>query len=136
MLAVMITTSCVSAQENKGSDNVVKVPTRFDQACNTDIEKYCSNVQAGDGRIASCLYAHTDLLEGECYAATSQIGTILERVFDGIEVFYAACQVDLGKWCPEVKAGTGGQIACLQENLDNISAGCSAAMPGTTASGR
>lgn len=134
--ALLSVVSYVSAQENPPEEAATKVPTRFDQACDADINKYCAKVQPGDGRIASCLYAHTDLLEDACFDATSQIGVILEGVFDGIESFYAACQADLSEFCPGIEAGSGGQIACLQENLMKISAGCAAAMPGVTGAGR
>jgi hypothetical protein len=131
LMAALISTSClasVEADKSAEAEEGLRVQTEFDEACNIDIEKYCSKVQAGDGRIASCLYAHTDLLEDTCYDATGQIGAILEGVFDGIEAFYAACQVDLGKFCPGVVSG-GGQAPCLKSHLADISAGCAVALP-------
>jgi Golgi apparatus protein 1 len=126
LLAVLVSTSSFSSDE---AEEGLRVQLRFDQACNTDIEKYCSKVQPGDGRIATCLYAHTDLLEDTCFDATGQIGAILEKVFDGIESFYAACQADLGQFCPGVESG-GGQVPCLKEHLAEISAGCAVSLPG------
>jgi hypothetical protein len=136
LLALLSITACVSAQENHGADDAVKHPTRFDQACNIDIEKFCSNVLPGDGRIASCLYAHTDVLDDACFEATSQIGVILEDIFDYMEAFWIACQSDLNQVCQGVETGGGRVIDCLQENQMNISAGCNAAMPGVKGSGR
>ena len=123
MLIGMASITSVSATE-KGPEL-----QRFDQACRSDVEQYCAKVQPGDGRVASCLYAHTDLLTDECYAATSQIGVILEGVFDGIEAFYAACTADLREFCPGKQPGGGEQLSCLRENMASISPGCAAAMP-------
>lgn len=104
---------------------------QFDALCGADVEKYCPQVLPGDGRIAACLYAHTDLLEDGCYDVTERVGVVLEGLFDALEDFFSACQVDLELYCPDAKAGTGEQVSCLRENSGNISSGCNAALPGS-----
>lgn len=102
---------------------------RLDQACRVEIDSYCGQVTPGDGRVASCLYAHTDLLTDNCYEVTERVGVILEGVFDGMAAFYAACQVDLQQWCEDALPGTGQQVQCLRSHAAEISPGCSVALP-------
>ncbi len=42
--------------------------------CNTDIEKFCSDIQPGEGRIAKCLTNHREKLSGRCSDAGKQLG--------------------------------------------------------------
>jgi hypothetical protein len=122
----LITTMSISSVSAEDKEQAVQ---RFDQACGSDIKEYCSLVQVGDGRISACLYAHTAQLTDSCYAATERVGIILERVFDGIELFFAACSTDLQEFCPDTQTGTGAPLACLREKLAEISPGCVAALP-------
>jgi hypothetical protein len=133
LMAALISTSCLSSEGAAKVEDAGKVQmtTQFHQACKSDTEKFCSDVQPGDGRISACLYARTDVLEDSCYKATTRIGMVLESVFDGIESFHAACGADLNKFCQGVPAGAGGLIGCLKKNIAEVSAGCAVAIPGS-----
>ena len=102
---------------------------RFDQACGGDIAAFCANVTPGDGRLESCLYAHSDLLSDECYDATSAVAERLEGLFDNIAMFHEACIADIQTYCAGTEAGGGRIIKCLRSNDRSITAGCAAAMP-------
>ena len=39
------------------------------QACSPDVQKFCSNVPAGDGRVMQCLHQHQSELSDACKAA-------------------------------------------------------------------
>ncbi len=126
MSVTLITTMFISSVSAETKEQAVE---RFDKACGSDIKQYCSKVQPGDGRISACLYAYTPQLTDNCYAVTDRVGIILEKVFDGIELFYAACSTDLQKYCSDKQPGTGEPLACLREKLAEISPGCVAALP-------
>lgn len=72
--------ACYYAHEDKlSSDCVTALYSAFDMlnaeinalthvasVCLNDIEQYCANTDAGDGRIAKCLGYHSDQLSEEC----------------------------------------------------------------------
>lgn len=101
----------------------------FNQACGADIADVCSEVTPGDGRIQACLYAHQDTITDACFAATEQSGVILERVFDRYNGLYEACGADIQTHCGDVEFGGGNLIMCLNENLAEVSEGCTAELP-------
>lgn len=45
----------------------------FAQECETDIENYCSEVEAGDGRILACLDSHAENVSDSCKQAVVDI---------------------------------------------------------------
>ena len=46
------------------------------QACEDDVQQYCTGVKPGEGRIAQCLKTHKDKLSTEC---KTQIADLLEK---------------------------------------------------------
>ncbi|MEM6621541.1 MAG: cysteine rich repeat-containing protein [Pseudomonadota bacterium] len=104
------------------------------EACGTDIEELCANVEPGEGRISACLYAHNSVLSDQCHAATEPVALLLERVFDRMQATYAACGEDIAEFCGDIAPGGGRVLQCLKANGETISVGCSAAissLPGT-----
>ena len=101
--------------------------------CGEDIAKYCSRVLPGDGRVQSCLYAHQDMITDSCFEVTEQSSVMLERLFDEFNGFYNACAADLNTHCSDIDAGSGAQIACLAENVDDISLACQERVPSLVA---
>lgn len=96
----------------------------FHEACAYDINFYCQDVEPGDGRIASCLYAHSDTLTDACHAATDDIGRIMEGFFDRLQALHAACAPDVEKHCSGETLGNGQLLMCLKSQSD-ISKSCS-----------
>ena len=45
----------------------------FAQECEADIENYCSDVEAGDGRILACLDSHSENVSDSCKQAVVDI---------------------------------------------------------------
>jgi hypothetical protein len=78
---------CIMAHEDKvsskcdlaiyeASRNLERALNRIEEAadaCWQDIEKNCSNVEAGGGRIAQCLQAKTASLSSACQTAVSKL---------------------------------------------------------------
>jgi len=96
----------------------------FKEICSADLNKYCSSVTPGDGRVTSCLYAHSDRLTEGCFAATEIIGRVTEGFFDGVTMTYEACASDIQKQCAHGQAGSGKIVMCLMTNSENVSEAC------------
>ena len=47
----------------------VNALTEVADQCSGDIEKFCANTEAGDGRIAKCLGYHSEEISGQCSTA-------------------------------------------------------------------
>ena len=79
--------------------------------CKAELEKYCSNVTPGEGRILACLYAYGDKLSGRCeyalYEARGATRTGGGRPF----LCRNECSADLKKYCAGVEAAEG-RLAC------------------------
>ncbi|MEM7269375.1 MAG: cysteine rich repeat-containing protein [Pseudomonadota bacterium] len=99
------------------------------EACSAEVADFCEEVQPGEGRLAACLYAHTDLLGDECFAATAVSSVILERLFDRIQVVAESCEADIAELCGDEPAGAGRVYACLRDNKSNLSASCEGSLP-------
>lgn len=99
----------------------------FHEACAYDIGFYCSDVLPGDGRIAACLYAHTDTLTDACFAATDNSARILESIFDLLQETKAACASDVQEFCASEKIGAGRMLQCLK-STEGVSEQCTATL--------
>lgn len=109
-------------------------PASFAQAglldsCSADVTEFCAEVQPGEGRLAACLYAHTDLISDDCYAATEPTSLILERLFDRIQIVAESCEADITAYCSSVPAGGGQLYECLKTNRSALQPACAAALP-------
>ena len=96
------------------------------EACEAQIEQYCSAVTPGNGRLISCLYAHEDHLDETCANTISDIGDIMDHVFATIRDAMATCAPDIEKQCPNTQFGGGRIMTCLQENSADITTECRA----------
>jgi len=83
-------------------------------ACKPDAEKLCQGVQAGQGRVASCLRQHQDQLSGEC---REKIAEAQNR---------HPCMKDAERLCKGVQPGEGRIMQCLHEHEAELSAECKA----------
>ena len=81
------------------------------EPCKADIEKFCKNVQPGQGRIEKCIQRHEAELSPACRNLVTE-----ER----------ACEADASKFCKGVKPGGGRIVNCLKQHQAELSAGCGA----------
>ncbi len=86
-------------------------------ACNADIEKFCKDVQPGQGRIVNCMQQHEAELSAAC---RDQIAEAREKT----QAFAKACKPDAEKFCKDVKPGQGRIIRCLKQHQTELSADC------------
>ena len=55
-------------------ERFVQALTYVANECGDDIDKYCASVQAGEGRILSCLDAQSSNLQARCTQALKDVG--------------------------------------------------------------
>ena len=89
------------------------------EACKEDVEKFCSDVEPGAGRIARCLGQHKDQLSETCKARGKELA-------DKLQGFMQVCGADIDTHCAGVKPGEGRILKCLQEHKSDLSPDCSA----------
>ncbi len=92
--------------------------------CNAELEKFCSNVTPGEGRMLACLYAYGDRLSGRCEYALFDAAAQLERAVAAITYAVNECSADIKKFCGSVEAGEGRILECLQKNDAKVSSRC------------
>ncbi len=98
------------------------------EACQSEMDAYCSQVTPGGGRVLACFYAHQDKLSGRCEYALYDTAALLEQFAAATTYLAKACRDDLHKFCSEVKIGEGRVGMCLLEHKPEVSEGCSKAM--------
>ena len=88
-----------------------------DNPCAADIQKYCSDVTRGGGRVVACLKAHEDKLSPQCRASMEESKKKVREAID-------SCKSDTQKFCANVKPGQGRVAACLKAHEDRLSPEC------------
>lgn len=106
-------------------DDIVEYVTN---ACEEEIQNYCSQVTPGEGRLLACFYAFEDKLSGQCQYALYQAAAALEDFADAVTLLATECHDDLVTFCADVELGEGRVGTCLLDHKDEVSAGCSQAI--------
>ena len=98
------------------------------KGCAAEIEKFCSQVTMGEGRLLACFYAHEDKLSGQCQYALYDASAQLERAVSALNYVAGQCDDDIMKHCANVQMGEGRIIDCLKANSETVSAACTQAI--------
>ena len=96
--------------------------------CKIEIEKYCSQVTPGQGRILACLYAHEDKLSAKCEYALYDAAAQLERAVAALSYVANECNADLDKYCESIEPGKGRLLECLDKHDKQVSKRCKQAI--------
>ena len=96
--------------------------------CKMEIEKYCSQVTPGQGRILACLYAHEDKLSAKCEYALYDVAVQLERAVAALSYVANECDEDLDKYCASIAPGKGRLLECLKKHDKQVSKRCKQAV--------
>jgi len=124
-VVLLAATPATWAQEPQSVEDLVM---HVVEACETDLESYCSQVTPGEGRLLACAYAHGDKLSGRCEYALWQGAVALEQFVAAVAYVAAECNDDLQQFCSDVEIGEGRVGLCLLDHKDEVSAACSTAM--------
>lgn len=106
--------------------------TTIEQGCKAEIEKYCSQVTLGEGRMLACFYAHEDKLSGQCQYALYDAAARLERAISDLNYVATQCETDIKTHCGAVEIGEGRILECLNSKPDVVSAPCKQAIVDVT----
>ena len=96
--------------------------------CKIEIEKYCSQVTPGQGRILACLYAHEDKLSAKCEYALYDAAAQLERAVAALSYVANECNEDLDKFCESIEPGKERLLDCLDKHDKQVSKRCKQAI--------
>ncbi len=99
-----------------------------EKGCSAEIEKFCSNVTMGEGRLLACFYAHEDKLSGQCQYALYTASAQLEHAVSALNYVAGQCSNDIQTLCATVQAGEGRILDCLESQSESVSAACKQAI--------
>src|SRR6266540_6311721 len=100
VLALVWAPSSVSAQSNV-RERVAAAVQAVQQACASDVSKFCGNVTRGEGRILVCMHAHDDQLSKSCQLSLYRVSRGLEQALNRLERIADACWNDIQEKCAD-----------------------------------
>jgi hypothetical protein len=94
-------------------------------ACQGDVDKLCSGITPGQGRVAACMDSKEDQLSSGCKTTWTQTKADISTRMDKAEVaFRQNCGSDVQKFCSDVPSGKGRVLDCLGQHQDGLSNSC------------
>jgi Golgi apparatus protein 1 len=126
-LLVVLSVGSVSAQADLGKTIMEKLTarvTKLESACAEDIQKYCSTVTPGEGRMIYCMEAHEDKISTKCAFELGEAATSVQSAADALKDAVIACKAEITGVCGKTVPGEGRIAACLLSNKSTASAGC------------
>jgi Golgi apparatus protein 1 len=90
-------------------------------ACRSDVERLCKDVQPGEGRLAKCMKDNDASVSSAC---KEHMAKLRERGQERMQAFQQACKGDLDQYCKDVPHGQGRVVGCLRDHTDSLSASC------------
>jgi hypothetical protein len=106
-----------------GVGSVCPVFVHAEGECKADLQKFCSDVQPGQGRMIDCLKAHVPDLSPNCQ---TKLKVTKEKIQAKIKAAEAACGDDEKKFCGDVKPGEGRIKECMTQHASELSGACQA----------
>lgn len=98
------------------------------EGCGAEIEKYCSQVTLGEGRLAACFFAHEDKLSSRCQHTLYDVALQLEQAINAIAYIAEVCGSDIDEFCADTEVGDGRILNCLTAEREKISEECATAL--------
>lgn len=127
VLAAVIGISMVGVSGG-GAEEAVDPVEMVAEACQQEIETYCSQVTPGEKRLLACFYAHEDKLSGRCSYTLYDAAAKLEQFAIAVAYLAEQCHDDLLKFCAEVQLGEGRVGSCLLDHEEEVTEACRQAM--------
>ncbi len=83
-----------------------------DEPCRVEMDKFCKDVPAGEGRVLKCLQAHSAELSDAC------------RAYVNTAAQYVVCLDDIMRLCPKTQPGGARGMKCLRTHQGQLSDEC------------
>ena len=134
--AVFVVAPSAHAQTEMAKSAIAKAEAVLGQlkdACAADIQKFCSMVTPGEGRLLLCMMAHEDKISDKCFTTIFDVADAVELTVAGVRRAAVVCAPDIQKHCGNVKAGEGRIAQCLVDNKAKLSPACSGEVAGVEA---
>jgi len=93
--------------------------------CRADVERLCSDVEPGEGRIMACLRENKSEVSRAC---KTHMKERREEMRARAEQIRNACREDSKKFCDGVLPGRGRIVQCLKQNQAEVSEPCQEAL--------
>mmetsp|Transcript_34914 Transcript_34914/g.77608 ORF Transcript_34914/g.77608 Transcript_34914/m.77608 type:complete len:994 (-) Transcript_34914:752-3733(-) len=93
------------------------------EACREDVDKYCSSVEPGEGRVHKCLRDNRKKLSDTC---RKEELLLEEKESETIELnvnLLKACKAERQLFCSDVQPGQARVFRCLAENMNDADFG-------------
>jgi hypothetical protein len=87
------------------------------QACGSEIQQHCAEVQPGEGRLRACVKENFAAFSEPCKQA--MLGSV---------AVVRACKADVQRTCPRVQPGGGRIQACMKDHFSEYSEPCKQAI--------
>jgi hypothetical protein len=99
-------------------------------ACGKDVEKYCSDVRLGSGRIEACINEHSSQMSPECTSTFAQVLAGIEARAQAEAAAPQICASDAKRLCHNFREGDGRILGCLirRDNVHLVTKKCNAAI--------
>jgi hypothetical protein len=123
--ALFLTLGLLAVGQVSAQDSMIE---NVMDACEADLQQYCSQVTPGDGRLVYCVAAHSDKISGECQFALFEAATVLARYSDAILEIAEKCETEIDSLCGDVAVGEGRILACLDEHEAELGEACRTAI--------
>ena len=124
----VVAASFLALTAGSGVAMAADLVTDLETGCKADIEKYCSQVTPGEGRLLACFFAHEDKLSGQCEYALYDASARLERAISDLNYVATECETDIKTHCGNVEVGEGRILECLNAKPEVVSAPCKQAI--------
>ena len=113
----------IEAQRSQMHSRVTEATARVQSACRTELQKFCSTVTPGEGRLLLCMEAHEDKLGNQCELALVEASRNVRQTMRRIERVADACGSDIQAHC----VGSASIAQCMSEKRAMLSPACQAA---------
>ncbi|MEW5310424.1 MAG: hypothetical protein WDW38_002223 [Sanguina aurantia] len=87
------------------------------EACRSDVEVYCKDVEPGEGRVHQCLRFNRDKISEKCRNEEMKLAAIEYRDIRLRPKLNKLCSEEKAVYCKDAKPGKARVVKCLMENM-------------------
>ena len=130
-LLVLLSLGSASAQTDIAKaiqERLAAQIAKLQNSCADEINKYCSTVTPGEGRLLYCMQAHEDKISAKCAYEMEETAARFQTSADNLRDAINACKAEITGVCGKTLPGEGRVAACLLANKSTASKNCAEAL--------